>query len=191
MARCSSASMNERTPWYIKPIRYAFTYRLSKVVNDLASKPAVEYTFEARRQHALSIDCPFSIALSLSISLTIALSLFRNVPQSHNCFRSLSISHNPSLTHTTALSPSQSLRCLTPTWPIYLPLPSYHQISFFALLLSMSPNSRASRYVFTPRSKPQLKSAVDSCLKSSRDSACYDLLPLSPLTHNCPLSPCL
>ena len=82
-----------------------------------------------------------------------------------------------SLTHTTALSPSQALRCLTPTWPIYLP--SYHHISFFDLLLSMLPNSRVSRYVFTPRSKAQLKSAVDSCLKSSRDSACYDLFPLS------------
>ena len=95
--------MNERTPWYIKPIQYAFTYRLSNVAIDLARKPAVEYTFEARRQHALSIDC----CLSRTHNCSLSLSQCPTIPQLFSL--SLNFSQSLSLSYTQLLSPPLKL----------------------------------------------------------------------------------
>ena len=52
--------------------------------------------------------------------------------------------------------------------------PSFHQVIYFALLIiSMSQNSSAGQFIFSPQSKAQLKSAVNT-LKLSRSTDCSD-----------------
>ena len=53
-------------------------------------------------------------------------------------------------------------------------LSSFRQVVLFALLVLMSPSFCASEVILPLQSKSELKSAVDRCLKLSRDVDCFN-----------------
>ena len=59
---------------------------------------------------------------------------------------------------------------IRPHAPIHSP--SHYQVIFLALFVSISPNFCVGQIVFSPQSKGELKSAINTCLKLSRDLNC-------------------